>query len=183
MTASSSTGARTRNVAATPISTTPLPIFVHFEDPKVGQMAPREEISCGPAVRIDPFITNFDHNGRQVSRTQLPSFLRRPSPSIHKGQGLRLDKVVVNLDGRLTPGMAYTAVSRVRKMEDLIIDNYFPEKFKPSQDASQEIIRHRDLGESAFEKETKEKKRKKRNERKEKKRKEKKGGRKSKLNC
>jgi len=150
MTASSSTGARTRNVAATPISTTPLPIFVHFEDPKVGQMAPRVEISCGPAVRIDPFITNFDHNGRQVSRTQLPSFLRRPSPSIHKGQGLRLDKVVVNLDGRLTPGMAYTAVSRVRKMEDLIIDNYFPEKFKPSQDASQEIIRLRDLGESAF---------------------------------
>jgi len=147
-------------------------------------MAPRVEISGRPAVRIDPVTTNFDTTtGDKSPARSSPSSLRRPSPSIRKSQGLTLDKVVVNLDGRLTPGMAYTAVSRVRKMEDLIIDNYFPEKFKPSQDASQEIIRHRDLGESAFEKETKEKKRKKRNERKEKKRKEKKGGRKSKLNC
>ncbi|KAG0041361.1 hypothetical protein BGZ83_001896, partial [Gryganskiella cystojenkinii] len=41
--------------------------------------------------------------------------------TIHRAQGLTLDNVLVNLQDLFCPGLAYVAMSRVRKLENLFL--------------------------------------------------------------
>jgi len=124
-----------------PNSTTPRPIYVHFGDPKIGTKAARREVDGKMAVRIDPKTASFDLNGRQVKRTQLPVILSF-AITIHKAQGLTLQKVVADCGEKVfAPGMAYTAASRVRRLEDLILSDFTPHSFRVNDLALQEIER------------------------------------------
>jgi ATP-dependent DNA helicase PIF1 len=53
-----------------------------------------------------------------VARTQIP-LLPAWTITIHKSQGMTLEKVVVNLDRSFQPQMAYMALSRAHGLEGL----------------------------------------------------------------
>ena len=56
------------------------------------------------------------------SRCQFPVLLAF-ALTIHRAQGLTLDKVVVNLADMFSPGLAYVAMSRVRQVENMWLVN------------------------------------------------------------
>lgn len=56
------------------------------------------------------------------SRCQFPVMLAF-ALTIHRAQGLTLDKVVINLADMFSPGLAYVAMSRVRRVEDMWLVN------------------------------------------------------------
>ena len=53
----------------------PLPIYVHFDDSRIGARAAKMEINGKTSVRIDPKTATFDVNGRNYRRTQTPVIL------------------------------------------------------------------------------------------------------------
>ena len=68
-----------------------------------------------------------------MSRRQFPLVLSWAT-TIHKVQGLTLDKIVVDMQGRsFAPGQAYVAFSRVRSLDSLFIKNFNPSSIKVSQ--------------------------------------------------
>lgn len=70
---------------------------------------------------IMPIVTNWKDRGLDCWRKQLPVTLAY-ALTIHKSQGLTLDKVVVELgDQEQAPGATYVALSRVRRLNDIII--------------------------------------------------------------
>ena len=105
------------------------PVLVHFQDPNVGRLGERELVDGKQAVRIYPRALTFDVSpGVTCTRTQLP-LISSFACTIHKAQGLTLPKVVVDCGRAIFQGgMAYTALSRVRKFEDLILLNFEPLK-------------------------------------------------------
>ena len=56
--------------------------------------------------------------------------------SIHKSQGMTFDKVFVDFKRIFTFGQAYVALSRVKTLKGLFIDNFNPNKIK----ANPEVI-------------------------------------------
>ncbi len=70
-------------------------------------------------VPIVPVTRTWYMNGKTCSRTMLPLNLAY-AISIHKSQGMSLDKVMVNIgDREFSNGLTYTAITRVRRHEDL----------------------------------------------------------------
>ena len=64
--------------------------------------------------------------------TQLPFKICYAS-SIHKSQGLSLDYVDLDLSGCFAPGQAYTALSRVRTLEGLVLHTWDKELIKADE--------------------------------------------------
>ena len=74
-------------------------------------------------------------------RLQFPLTLAYAS-TIHKVQGLILDKIVVDMKGtRFNPGQAYVAFSRVKKIEGLYIVNFNNKAIKASNYVKDEMER------------------------------------------
>ena len=74
-----------------------------------------------------------------VYRKQLPLILAY-AITIHKCQGLSLDRVIIDLSDRVfSPGMAYVALSRVRTIEGV----YLTKSIMVSDDCLREINRLR----------------------------------------
>ena len=62
----------------------------------------------------------------QCSRLQLLLRLAR-AVTIHKSQGLTIDKLVVDIGKReFSPGLSFVACSKVRNIEDLLLNPPFP---------------------------------------------------------
>ena len=96
----------------------------------------------GPVCRIDaegrrvapifPVTREFVHEGRTYSREQFPLIVAY-AITIHKSQGITLDKAVLNISKRdFAPGLAYVGVSRVKTLGGLMFEEPFDlERFAP----------------------------------------------------
>ena len=91
----------------------PIAVMVHFDS------------YSGPTlhdgtVPITPLRRTWSSSGTQCSRLQLPLKLAW-AVTIHKSQGLTLDKVVIDIGKReFSTGLTFVACSRVRQLKDLL---------------------------------------------------------------
>ena len=77
-------------------------------------------------VPIVPIRDTWSVSGAQCSRLQLPLKLAW-AVTIHKAQGLTLDKVVIDVgEKEFTCGLIFVACSHVRTLTDLLINPPFP---------------------------------------------------------
>ena len=77
-------------------------------------------------VPIPPIRQTWSTSGSQCSRLQLPLKLAW-AVTIHKSQGLTLDKVVIDIGQReFSSGLTFVACSRVRHLQDLLFNPPFP---------------------------------------------------------
>ena len=79
--------------------------------------------------------------GSEITQVHFPLTLAWAT-TIHKVQGLTLDEIVVDMKGRrFSPGQAYVAFSRVRKLNGLRILNFNLRAIKASEDVKSEMAR------------------------------------------
>ena len=104
-----------------------------------------EENSCiveiaGGKYKLDRKTwSNVDSQGSVVgARSQIPLKLYWASTA-HKAQGLELEKVTVHSDYEFTGGLLYTALSRVRRADDLQLIDFDPKHIKSCEKELQEI--------------------------------------------
>ncbi len=75
--------------------------------------------SCIP---IPPRTFEWESSGHRYSRQQIPLLLRN-AITIHKSQGQTLDKAVINIGhAELAAGSTFVAISRLRRLEDALIE-------------------------------------------------------------
>ena len=106
-------------------------VLVKFDDIKVGKLAKRSSKykqnfpGCVPVQRHKGQYQKLNKKGAQINRTQFPLTLAW-AVTIHKCQGLTLEKVVVDMKGakRFNNGQAYVAFSRVKSIHGLFILNF-----------------------------------------------------------
>lgn len=96
----------------------PIAVVVKFDSYK----GPAFATNLQKCVPIPPLTCQVEKGCQILERQQLPLKLCY-AITIHKSQGLTLDKVFIDL-GRheKTTGLSYVAISRVRKLDDLLIE-------------------------------------------------------------
>lgn len=73
---------------------------------------------------LQPAVTTWKEHSVDCQRRQFPINLAY-ALTIHKAQGLTLDKVTANIGRReMSAGLTYVALSRVRRLEDLLLDGF-----------------------------------------------------------
>ena len=97
----------------------PIAVIVKFDDIYKGPSICPDTPNCVPII---PVIHTSDTLGSAYERQQLPLTLSW-SMTIHKSQGLTLPRAWIDL-GKTenAAGITYVALSRVRSLEDLIIE-------------------------------------------------------------
>ncbi len=102
---------------------------------------PVVEFSNGKTITIGPeewLIEKFDGERKLVITeagvTQIPLILAW-AMTIHKSQGLTLDKISCDLSDVFSPGQAYVALSRARNLEGVFIESINFDKIKPDNKA------------------------------------------------
>lgn len=95
-------------------------------------------------VPITPLRRCWSSSGGQCSRLQLPLKLAW-AITIHKSQGLTLDKVVIDVGKReFSTGLTFVAYSRVRQLQDLLFTSPFPYQSLASLSNSSQLKERQD---------------------------------------
>jgi ATP-dependent DNA helicase PIF1 len=89
----------------------------------------------GQVIEIEPNIWVIEEDGKEIcSYTQIPLKLSYAA-SIHSSQGATLDYAEIDFDGMFEYGQAYVALSRVKKIENLIVRNFSSVRIKAHPEA------------------------------------------------
>lgn len=117
-------------------------VFVHFHDARVGMSSPGEMIDNRRAIKITPRELTFEHANKRITRKQLP-FIPSYAVTIHKCQSLTLPRAVIDIGTKVfgRGGMVYTALSRVRRLEDLLLLGFCPQRIKADEAVAAEYNR------------------------------------------
>lgn len=79
----------------------------------------------GNEVKVEPFTWSFDpQDDTSATFIQYPLRLAY-SLTIHKSQGLTLDRALIDIRAAREPGQAYVALSRVRTLAGLFLKDWF----------------------------------------------------------
>jgi ATP-dependent DNA helicase PIF1 len=94
----------------------------------------------GSWVPIAPVTARWEHGDKALTRTQFPLKLAW-AITIHKSQGLTLDKAVISLgDAEFALGLSFVAMSRVKKLSGLLFKTSFPmSRLQKARGASQDL--------------------------------------------
>ena len=122
-------------------------VLVEFDNDHIGLKA----IQCSsyratythavPIAKHEVVFLAKGKKGSEITRFQFPLTLAWAT-TIHKVQGLTLDKIVVDMKGgRFSPGQAYVVFSRVKTLQGLHILNFNPKAIKASSDVKNEMTR------------------------------------------
>ena len=119
-----------------------LPILVIVQFDQYSGPIYKDMEKCVP---ITPATTHWFEGTTAVTRTMLPLFLAY-AISIHKSQGMTLDNVMVNIGpNEFSNGLTNTAITRVRKFENLTFNPFYSyERFKKifAQKAFKDRMKH-----------------------------------------
>ncbi|XP_066929609.1 uncharacterized protein [Clytia hemisphaerica] len=118
----------------------PIAVIVKF-DKYTGPSFFDDVENCVPIV---PLVASTTENGVYQERIQIPLKLAW-SITIHKSQGLTLDKVVVDLGKKESfDGLTYVALSRVKKLNDMVIESFPFERINKLSDGKRFKFRVRE---------------------------------------
>jgi len=96
-------------------------LMIKFNDPESGSLL--QDPNYDNAVGLPKLDQEFLYNGRFIVRRQFP-IVPAWSVSIHKSQGMTLDSVRVGIQKKIfSHGMIYVALSRVRTLDGLYLEN------------------------------------------------------------
>ena len=96
----------------------PLAVVVHFDN----YTGPSFDSEIEQMVPITPVLSETYYNSQTVERQQLPLKLCL-AITIHKSQGLTLNKATINIGStEKVAGLAYVALSRDKRLEDLLME-------------------------------------------------------------
>ena len=97
----------------------PIAVLVDFDDKKVSELY--DDCNNEGFARIKPYECTFQgKNGTMISRTMIP-LIHSWAVTIHKTQGITLDKAVVDLQSCFDYGMEYVSLSRIKTLNGLAI--------------------------------------------------------------
>lgn len=101
--------------------------WIIFDNNKIGKnrrmLQPPPSNISPQCVFVTKHMENFTFEGKKIIRHQFPLRLAWGC-TIHKTQGMTVDKGVVSLQNIFLPGMGYVALSRIRKLEGLYISDW-----------------------------------------------------------
>ncbi|GAB5358514.1 hypothetical protein AAMO2058_000464800 [Amorphochlora amoebiformis] len=101
---------------------------------------PVVKFSNGHRERIVPTVFSTSISGscgltsKKISRTQLPLILGW-AMTIHRCQGMTLDRAQISLKGAFEVGQAYVALSRVRSLNNIRLTDFDPEAIRAEPNA------------------------------------------------
>jgi len=102
--------------------------FVEFDTINQG----KKRIAVGPSKME---LASVMKAGPYVTRVQIPPVLAW-SVSVHRVQGLSLDRAVFDLKTAFAPGMVYVALSRVRTIAGVFVKSFGAEKVEADSDVA-----------------------------------------------
>jgi hypothetical protein len=113
-----------------------LALLVDFDDYD-GPEYTMDPVTGRKLVPIFRSTRDFVRGAVTCTRTQFP-VTEAYAVTIHKSQGISVNQICVNLSGKadFTPGLTYVALSRVRSLKGLLVEEPFTLerlRFKPSK--------------------------------------------------
>lgn len=104
----------------------PAPTLLQNQPGDNGASYPVVAFACGVEARIVPHKWHVTEQGLgTVELWQVP-LLMAWAMTIHKCQGMSLDRAVISMGGIFDYGQAYVALSRIRSLDGLSLDDFEP---------------------------------------------------------